>query len=124
MPSTLDVISPPTRLWRIATGIWMGLILIGSFMPARDGAPSGDWWHVLGYGVLSAFLAQWLETWPAFLIAWGYGAVVEAVQWVLPSRTAEAGDLVANAVGAAVGLIASWAWLRLRRRYVSSRITS
>ncbi|MGH2399550.1 MAG: hypothetical protein ACRDF6_06860, partial [bacterium] len=72
----------------------------------------------------TALLAQWIAPWPAALLAWGYGAAVEAGQWVLPTRNAEAGDLLANAVGVAVGLVATWAWPRLWRRYGSSRTTS
>ncbi|MDP3703328.1 MAG: VanZ family protein [Candidatus Omnitrophota bacterium] len=124
MQSTRNVISRGTRLWRGVTGIWMGLILIGSFIPAGGGGPNWAGWHVVGYAILSALLARWLAAWPAGLLAWGYGAVVEAVQWVLPTRNAEVGDLVANAAGVAVGLIATWAWPRLRRRYISSRTTS
>jgi len=98
------------------TGIWMGLILIGSFIPAGGGGPNGAGWHLVGYAILSALLARWLALWPAGLLAWGYGAAVEAVQWVLPTRNAEVGDLAANAAGVAVGLIATWAWPRLWRR--------
>ena len=110
------MISRGTRLWRGVTGIWMGLILIGSFIPAGGGGPNGAGWHVVGYAILSALLARWLAPWPAGLLAWGYGAAVEAVQWVLPTRNAEVGDLAANAAGVAVGLIATWAWPRLWRR--------
>ncbi len=116
MQSTRNVISRGIRLWRGVTGIWMGLILIGSFIPAGGGGPNGAGWHVVGYAILSALLARWLAPWPAGLLAWGYGAAVEAVQWVLPTRNAEVGDLAANAAGVAVGLIATWAWPRLWRR--------
>lgn len=112
------------RTWRTLSGIWMGLILVGSYLPNGNGEmASGAAWHILGYGVLSGLLTRWIETWPAFFVAWGYGGAMEAMQWILPTRSAEVGDLVANAVGAAIGLIASWGWLRLKGRY-SSKTTS
>lgn len=116
MQPTRDMISPGTRLWRGVTGIWMGLILIGSLIPAGGNGSNGAGWHVLGYAILSALLGRWLTAWTAGLLAWGYGAAVETMQWVLPTRSAEAGDLLANAAGVAVGLIATWAWARLKRR--------
>lgn len=116
MQPTRRMIPSSTRLWRGVSGIWMGLILIGSLIPAGGNGPNGVGWHLLGYAILSALLGRWLALWPAALLAWGYGAAVEAMQWVLRTRSAEAADLVANASGVAVGMIATWAWARVRRR--------
>ena len=39
-----------------------------------------------------------------------YGASDELHQWFVPGRSADVADVLADAVGAAVGLIACWAW--------------
>jgi VanZ family protein len=116
MQPARGMIPPSIRLWRGVSGIWMGLILIGSFIPAGGGTPNGPGWHVLGYAILTALLQGWLPAWAAGLVAWSYGTAVEAVQWVLPTRSADARDVVANAAGVIVGWLAAWAWARLRRR--------
>lgn len=46
----------------------------------------------------------------------GYGVTDEIHQMFVPGRTAELADLVADATGAAAGLIACWAWAIVRRR--------
>ena len=55
---------------------------------------------------------------PAPLIGWGYavghGALLEAVQHFTPPRTAEVGDVLAAAAGAALGALALLAWRRRR----------
>lgn len=94
------------RVWRVATGGWMALVLMGSMLPPTVGAPGGPFWHLAGYGVLGALLARGRATAPAWLIGTGYGAFVEGLQWLMRYRTAEAGDLVVNAVGVAIGLAA------------------
>lgn len=99
----------------------MAIILIASVIPG--GVPGGARWHALGYGILSALLGSWIPLPPAAFIAWGYGALMETIQWILPTRYAEAEDLVSNAVGVLIGLFGVWAWPRLRRRYFS-RMTS
>ena len=48
----------------------------------------------------------------AWLFATSYGALIELIQWLLPWRSAEWLDGVANAVGAAIGV---WIGERLPR---------
>lgn len=105
--------APAVRLWRTATAVWMALVLVGSLLPAAAGAPSGILWHILGYGVLAALWSRWQTPGRAALLAWGYGALIEGVQWVVPYRTAEIADLAVNAAGVAAGLILVGAWVRL-----------
>lgn len=115
-----DVVAPRTtlsiRLWRTVTVLSMALILAGSLLPAAAGAPSGIVWHILGYGVLAIMWSRWQTPGRAALLAWGYGALVEGVQWALPYRRAEPVDLAANASGVVAGLIVVWLWARLLRR--------
>jgi VanZ family protein len=74
--------------------------------------------HLAVYLLLGAL---WLAAWRAgapgarrtaavWAAATAYGALIEAVQAVLPWRSAEAADVLMNAVGAAVGV---WVGSRL-----------
>ena len=105
-----------TRLWRAATLLWMVAILVGSLLPRPGPAPGGTGWHVAGYAVLGALGGRWLAAWLVWLLATGYGALIEGLQWLVRYRSAELSDLMADAVGALVGLIFSGIWTGLRRR--------
>lgn len=71
---------------------------------------------VLGFAAGSGAYALGLA--PAALIGWGYavghGALLEAVQHFTPPRTAEVGDVLADAAGAALGALALVVWRRRR----------
>lgn len=77
--------------------------------------------HAALFGVLAALLARALggaaarPWWPAFAGSVAYGALTELQQSFIPSRSMELGDILADSVGAALGLglFAAWA---LRRR--------
>lgn len=43
-------------------------------------------------------------------IATGYGASDEFHQWFVPGRTADAADLLADAIGGAIGAFVCWLW--------------
>jgi len=77
--------------------------------------------HAGSYALLSVTAgagAAALGLAPAPLIGWGYavghGALLEAVQHFTPPRTAEVGDVLADAAGAALGALALLAWRRRR----------
>ncbi|WP_299262508.1 VanZ family protein [Halorientalis sp.] len=96
--------------------------------PAGGLAPTGPlglvgvdkWLHAVGYAVLAALLAYalWATTARQIATAVGitvtYGAGIEVVQAFHPLRAFGAGDLFANAVGAAV--VGLTLWLETRRR--------
>ena len=60
----------------------------------------------------------------ALLIAIGYGATDELHQMFVAGRTADVFDLFADAGGAAIGLIACWAWgiLGTSRRHLPTDV--
>ena len=103
-----------SRLWRAATLVWIGLILVGSLLPPSLGAPGGPGWHTIGFGVLGALLGQGFGPWPAWALGAGYGAVIEGIQGLVRYRSAEPGDLLVNALAVAAGVIASRIWARRR----------
>jgi len=96
---------------RALTAVWMAGILVASLLPPEFGR--GGWhWHLLGYGVLALLLATWLPARAAAAAAWSYGAVIEGLQWVVRYRNADVGDLLVNAAGAVVGVLAWAVWRR------------
>ena len=78
--------------------------------------------HAVAWAVLAC--AAWLvcRTWwtrvartalAVWLVTLAYGALVEALQLAVPGRTAEWGDLAADAVGASIA-VALLSWRRIR----------
>jgi VanZ family protein len=77
--------------------------------------------HFLAYMMLGVLVFRALSGgWPArmtrrsalgaMLITVAYGASDEVHQMFVPGRSSELADLYADAAGAAVGLVACWAW--------------
>lgn len=97
--------------WRVLTGVWMVIVLVGSLLPPGVGGRGGDIWHLLGFGVLTLLLTVWMPVGMSAGVAWAYGVLLEGMQWLTRYRDAEARDLLVNAAGVAVGLLA-WAVLR------------
>jgi len=84
-----------------------------SLSPGISSPPGTDVWiHALAYGAFTLLLHWALPrhgrsrnlVLPAS-IAWGYGALMEGAQALVPYRAAEARDLVANAAGVAVAIV-------------------
>lgn len=103
------------RYARVASGLWILLILAASLLPRDTSGASGTSWHMFGYGVLVLLLASWLPVARAAVTAWTIGAIVELLQWIVAYRMAETGDLVANAAGVALGLILRAGYLAFAR---------
>ena len=89
--------------------------------------PYSTWLHGLAYAGLAVTLAYALQdsAWSdwtmlviVFLVAVGYGGSIELLQSTLDARTADFGDLLVNAVGAAVAAVC-WRvvtrWVRFYR---------
>jgi VanZ family protein len=98
-------------------GAWWLLLFIGTSVPLPDraGPPTGI--DKLAHGLAYALLA-WLLCWAretkatgrtartalvSLLVVWTYGAFDELHQLLVPTRSAELGDWVADVVGAAAG---------------------
>lgn len=52
----------------------------------------------------------------AILITSGYGALDELHQWFVPGRTADLADWYADSAGAAIAVVACWAWSMIAYR--------
>ncbi len=121
--------SPYTRQARFLSFVWTLLIFIGCFTPGHE-LPEVDvpfidkWTHFVAFGVLT-FL--WLGARPAytgktllyfFFMALLLGCLIEAGQGYFTSlgRSMELMDVVADAVGAALGIGAFIAGARVARK--------
>lgn len=94
-----------TRIWMVASGVWMLGILGLSLLPRELGGTGGSVWHFIGYGVLAVLLGAWQPAGRTIAVAWGYGAIIEGLQGLVPYRDAEVIDLLVNALGVAVGTL-------------------
>jgi VanZ family protein len=116
--------------WARAVWLWappvveMALIFNVSAMPTPPALPGGlsdRAGHLMAYALLGALLLRALAsgTWRgvtatttmwAATLATLYGVSDELHQAFVPSRHAELGDLVVDAVGAWAAALAGWAW--------------
>ncbi|QZA79637.1 VanZ family protein [Deefgea piscis] len=100
---------------RLAFYLWMAGIWIGSLIPL--GPPSGNHGdkieHFIGYAVLAG-LGQliWQQPRRAWLLASLMGVAVEFAQACTTWRSFDLYDMLANAIGAAIGTILAYLFLR------------
>jgi VanZ family protein len=90
-----------------------------ALMPVVPGLPSGandKLLHALGFAVLVVpmTLARPMAAPGIWFAAVAYGLLIEIVQ-PYTGRMSEAADLMADALGAAAGILLAWTWLALWR---------
>jgi VanZ family protein len=113
------------RHWQLASVILLLLVLIAALMPAAvwfwtDDVPVVEWlkhvdkWaHGLTFVVLSVwFCGQYRRAnyWRVAVGLIAFGVLIELLQGLLSYRMAEWFDLVADAIGIAVGMWLAIAW--------------
>jgi VanZ family protein len=119
-----------SRLWLWGpVGAQMAVIFVASSVPDLGALPGGtpDWaGHGAGYAVLGALLLRALSggrlagvtpvaVLTAIVGASLYGVTDEWHQSFVRGRSPGLGDLAADAAGAALAVVAGWAWARLTR---------
>ena len=103
--------------------VYMALIFFVSALPEAPlpSDVSDKSAHVVGYLVLGVLAVRAVHgglparvtshgALLALAITIGYGAFDEGHQWLVPGRSADLLDLLADAAGGLVGLIGCWAW--------------
>lgn len=110
------------RLWRGVLAALVVAVCALAFLPAPPQELSTGWDklnHALAFACLAAAARFGFPTRrapvaivPALL---AFGALIELVQAFVPGRAAEGADLLGDAVGIAIGLLAAQALLRSRR---------
>jgi VanZ family protein len=135
----LPLVPRPLRLAGVVA-VASTILYYSVFTPPGSGAirtgplgvlPYSTWLHALAYGGLAVALAYALQDRPwrdrtvlvvVFLLAVGYGGSIELLQSTLDARTADFGDLLTNAVGAAVAAVCWRALARWVRFYRVRRV--
>jgi VanZ family protein len=110
------------RRWAAVLVVAAAILLASVVDPGRGAAAPGPlgvvslatWGHLLGYAALAGAVAAALAGRPvrtavavAVVAAVAYGAGIELLQSVIPARSFDPADAVANAAGAAVG-VGAW----------------
>ncbi len=119
---------------RLLAILWTLLIFVLCLWPSKElptvDVPLADKWaHFLLFAVLSFF---WLCTWPnagpgyrvlILLGSIGIGALVEWLQLSLPAlgRSFEFNDIIANSIGAILGLLLFYLMRRVALRQMNNR---
>ena len=112
----------PVRLWWPVALYMAAIFLVSSLHTAP--LPSGvsdKPAHALAYVGLAGLIARALgrglpprltliDLAIGFALTMAYAASDEFHQWFVPGRSADVADLGADAIGAAIALIACWAW--------------
>jgi VanZ family protein len=120
--------------WLPATA-WLTMIFVLSSQPALPSPPAVNdkQAHAFTFGVLAVLLLMGLAGWrwasvtrsallTAFLLAAAYGVTDELHQRFVPGRTPDVADVAADAAGAALAMVAAWAWaILLHRRRSAAR---
>jgi VanZ family protein len=115
----------PTRIRWAAVAAWMGVIFWLSSRPALPRTPAADYQSVLGHVGAYAILAT-LVAWAlrprgrtltvtlatAWLVAVLYGVTDEIHRSFVPNRYPDVRDVVTDAIGAAIALVAVAWWTR------------
>lgn len=120
---------PATLHWRVLLALLMGLVCALAVTPA----PPPDLhlgWDKLNHTVAFAALGFCAALgWPAprwarlavLAALLAFGGMIELVQHFVPNRSAEWGDLLADAIGIGLGVLLATALLRLRPESTSRR---
>jgi VanZ family protein len=133
MPRSLRayILDPRTRVWWLAAFVLVSVVAVVVAVQPAERAPSGTGWdkfdHALAFAALGTVGVFGLSGW-RHGVAWvlpilvGLGAAIEWLQSFVPSRQADWNDLLADAIGAAIGTLIGW-WLtrKLERRAPGSR---
>lgn len=98
----------PLLAWRLAFGLCVLAVLVLALMPTNVPMPSTGWDksnHLLAFSVMALLGRRAYPGRTMALLAGllAYGALIEVLQSFTPNRSADWQDLVADAVGLALG---------------------
>lgn len=117
--------APLRTLWTLIGWVWLASVVVFSLVPSPPKADVPMWDklnHLAAYGLLMFWFAQltprWLQLAAGLLMLSG---LLELAQGLTGYREASLQDMVANALGLALGALLAWrlpsplAWLEARR---------
>jgi VanZ family protein len=111
-----------TARWRTLLLVLAAVVALLALMPLPPQAASLGWDkanHLLAFAALAAcavfgFRGQRAALWAVLAALLAFGASIELLQQLVPNRMAEWADLLADALGIALGAALATAWLRWR----------
>lgn len=114
-----------TRFWQLTLALLVIVISWLALTSTPPEVPVAGWdklHHALGFAALAAvawfgFSGAWMRIGVSLL---AFGALIEWLQSLTPTRAAEWGDLLADAIGIVIGLVVA----RLLTRAASARVAS
>ncbi len=122
------------RFWEASAVVWSAVIISLAITPIRNvemiTAPISDKvLHALAFMIGSIVWAGALDSTPgqyrsvglASLICLGMGGLIELLQSQTATRTAETGDIIADAIGILIGGLIWILFSRRKQRQVSAR---
>jgi VanZ family protein len=120
---------PRHRHWWLLGGyLVLLLVLAMALLPGRS-LPEVEVSDKLLHGLTFAFLMLWFsalyplaKAWRVALALLGYGVAMELLQGLSGQRSAELGDLLADAIGIAAGWLLAWAGLHRWCRWLELRL--
>lgn len=107
------------RIVQVLFMLWLITVWVLSTIPLHvPDVPNGDKiGHFVSYGLLAWLGGQWdCKLWRVWLLASLMGVAVEGVQYLLPWRSFELLDMLANSTGALLGVLL----LALSRRVMAA----
>lgn len=114
--------------WRLASRVVFALLAAGvgvlGLLPHPDAVPSTGWDkldHAGGFAALMAIArpARLGRTWRVAVALVAYGGAIELLQMGVPGRSAEWGDLLADAIGVGLGWVVGSALLHGLDRHLA-----
>lgn len=112
------------RLWRVLLAVLVVAITWLALVPDPPKTLSTGWDksnHLLAFGSL-AFTSVWAlwprprQWWLIVVALLAYGVGIEIAQHFLPPRSADAQDVLADAVGITLGLLVAWPFTAIAAR--------
>ena len=95
------------RIFKLVTILYTALIIYLAVIPSTSQVPSNDKLnHFFSFFLWVILLRYSFKTgyWAMFFYSLGFALFIEAIQYPLPYRTAEYGDIVADLFGALCGM--------------------
>lgn len=135
-PTTSTPVIPgqaATARWRLPARFVFALLAAGvgvlGLLPNPDAVPLSGWDkldHAGGFAALMAIAlpARLGRTWRVALALVAYGGAIELLQMQVPGRSAEWGDLLADAIGVGLGWAVGSAVLRWLDRHLTRAASS
>jgi len=127
-----------SRVLRILFWGWVAFVVAASLLPAGTSLPrvpiNDKLGHFASYAVLALLGTPLVRSPGGRALLWlsivGLGGALEALQTLVPGRTAEGGDLAADALGAVAGvtvciaILTAYSRSPMRRRAAANRASS